>query len=204
MEIRIGVEFDVAGAFCGESDKCMKVCQNSTWHEVASAGMKNEGFPYLSCIIPVDTAGFKNISVRIDGQVDDCRSNRRLCGYPIGFPFDRRTTPIGANDNLADLLTSGATESAVFTCATSSQASQSYAKPGELCQVEANGVCADDQCLLPKANPGFWRLNLDLEWACNAGTSISGINETPCQKDYAQIFKELTSEETFTQSVVSL
>ena len=203
VEVRIGVEFDVKGQYCGDSENCMKIAE-SEWHAEAAPGMENEGFPYLLVVIPVDTAGFKNISVRIDGQVDDCRSNANLCGFPIGFPFDRRITPIKPNTDIANLIRNSAgSNGAVFTCATSSQAAQSYAKPGELCQNETNGLCADQQCLVPKANPGFWRLDLDIEWACNSGTSLSGKDSAPCQKDYGIIYDEMVKGESLTQSVIS-
>ena len=83
IEIRIGTDYDVNGKYCGagsdskSENQCMKVCQNHSWHASKSDGStETKGFPYIDCIIPEDTAGFKNISLRIAGQVDDCSTNQ--------------------------------------------------------------------------------------------------------------------------------
>ena len=73
IEIRIGTDYDVNGKFCGSGsmneNKCMKICQNHTWHPSKNDGnIDTKGFPYIDCIIPEDTAGFKNISLRLAGK----------------------------------------------------------------------------------------------------------------------------------------
>ena len=180
IEVRIGVEYDIDGTYCGDQDKCMKICSNAVWHasKKAKSGGTTEGlgFPYIDCIIPEDIAGFKNVSIRVAGQQDDCSTNRKLCGYPTNFPTDRRVRELGPNLDLSSLI--GKTETGlIFTCATSSMAKQSFARPGELCSSDINGDCEDDDCTKPKSHEGFWRLDLDLEFAC------TGSKNTPCQED---------------------
>ena len=147
IEIRIGVEYDVDGTYCGDQDKCMKVCRDPVWHASKQYGdAETRGFPYIDCIIPVDTAGFKNVSIVLAGKVewwwccaqfssgtgvcflmcmfsvscvlcsvfcvlfsftgqkDDCSSNRRLCGYPLNFPTDRRLQSLGPNVGISNLI----------------------------------------------------------------------------------------------------
>ena len=38
------------------------------------------------------------------GQKDDCSSNRRLCGYPLNFPTDRRLQSLGPNVGISNLI----------------------------------------------------------------------------------------------------
>ena len=186
LDVRIGVEYDASGKYCGNDDKCMKPCSSAQWYPAKEGGdSMTRGFPYIDCIIPQDTAGFKNISVSIAGQKDDCSTNLKLCGFPIAYPADRRSTPIDENTNLTALinrLENDPNGGLVFTCARSSESSQSYAKPGELCQNIDNGMekeeCEDAACSKPKARPGFFRLDLDLQFACNEGD-----NNEPCQAD---------------------
>ena len=186
IEIRIGVDYDTDGTYCGDQEKCMKVCSSAQWHPHKDGGdASTRGFPYIDCVIPQDTAGFKNISVRIAGQTDNCRTNRKLCGYPLAYPADRRSTPINEFTNitlLQEQIDNDPNGGLIFTCARQSEVSQSYAKPGELCQDISNEVdkeeCEDAACSKPKAKPGFWRLDLDLQFACNEGN-----NRSPCQTD---------------------
>ena len=186
IEIRIGVEYDTDGSYCGDQDKCMKLCASAQWHPQKEGGdSATRGFPYLDCIIPKDTAGFKNISVRIAGQTDNCRTNRKLCGYPLAYPADRRATPIDEYTNitlLQEKLDKDPNGGLIFTCARQSETSQAYAKPGELCEDISSEInkeeCEDAACSKPKAKPGFWRLDLDLQFACNEGN-----NRAPCQAD---------------------
>ena len=186
IEVRIGVEYDTDGSYCGGQDKCMKICSQAQWHPFKESGDSNgRGFPYIECVIPQDTAGFKNISVRIAGQVDNCRTNRKLCGYPLAYPADRRLTPINSHTNitlLQEQLDKNPNGGLIFTCARQSETLQSYAKPGELCQEISSEIdkeeCEDAACSTPRAKPGFWRLDLDLQFACNEGN-----NRAPCQAD---------------------
>lgn len=212
VTVQIGTEFDVDGSYCGDEERCMKLCEDPRWFPTKLKGEDSTlGFPYIDCIIPVDTAGFKNISVSIAGQIDDCRTNRLLCGLPINFPVDRRQRPLGSTERISDLVNdaSKGLSGLVFTCAKSSQAAQSYAKPGELCQDEPNGVCADADCTAPKANPGFWRLDLDLQFACNQGTALSteeadgGLQVLPCQADYAKLLSSASNEKSVGATVMS-
>ena len=177
IEVRIGVEYDIDGTYCGDQDKCMKKCQNARWYPSNTDSTEEyRGLPYVECIIPRDTVGFKNVSLVIAGQRDDCSTNRKLCGYPINFPIDRRVKPLGPNSDLSSLVGDPST-GLVFTCAKSSMKQQTFAQPGELCQGEVNGECADAECTKPKSHEGFWRLDLDLEFAC------VGSVDKPCQSD---------------------
>ena len=160
----------------------MKLCSDATWH----AKDKLKGFPYIDCIIPLDTAGFKNISIVIAGQQDSCSTNKKLCGYPSNFPTDRQVKRIESNFDISNLV-GDASVGLVFTCAKSTlkeredgepQTGQSYARPGELCQTTSNGECEDEDCTKPKADRGFWRLDLDLQFAC-----ASDGSSAPCQED---------------------
>jgi hypothetical protein len=64
----------------------------------------------------------------------------------------------------------------LFTCAKQSQQNQAYASTGELCvnitdttNTALTARCEDPECTLPRALAGFWRLDLDLKFACNNG-----------------------------------
>lgn len=57
-----------------------------------------------------------------------------------------------------------------------SQQNQAYANTGELCinitetgDAGLSSRCADAECTTPRALAGFWRLDLDLKFACNDG-----------------------------------
>lgn len=186
IDVRIGVEYDTDGTYCGNLEKCMKPCTDPQWYPSKNGGdSSSRGFPYIDCIIPKDTAGFKNMTVSIAGQKDDCSSNVRLCGLPLDYPTDRRAMSMNEFTNLTNLIDqidSNPNGGLIFTCARSSETTQSYAKPGELCQDIDNGLekeeCEDAACSKPKAKPGFWRLDLDLQYACNEGN-----NRKPCQED---------------------
>ena len=78
----------------------------------------------------------------------------------------------------------------MFTCAKQGQVQQSYARPGERCENDINGECADADCTKPRSNPGFWRLDLDLQFACSTA-------QAPCQTD-------LTGEVSTTGLLASL
>ena len=73
--------------------------------------------------------------------------------------------------------------SPLFSCGRKSETlvAQAYGNVGELClDVNSNvtsGTCEDAECTKPRALAGFFRLDLDLEFACKSGTT------TPCQKD---------------------
>ena len=184
IEVRIGTDYDVNGNYCGNDDRCMKICGDAQWHaEKRDGGKDLQGFPYIDCIIPEDTAGFKNISLRLAGQVDDCRTNQILCGLPLSFPSDRRVVPQEIrDDNISAIANSGAYTGLVFTCSKAGQTEQSYARPGERCEDDINAECADADCTAPKSNPGFWRLDLDLSFACSSDSGSIG-GGTPCQTD---------------------
>ena len=108
------------------------------------------------------------------GQVDDCRTNPILCGLPLSFPTDRRIIPEDQrSDNISAIANNDKYGGLVFTCAKAGQLQQSYARPGERCQNDLNGECADADCTKPKSNVGFWRLDLDLQFACSSSK--------PCQ-----------------------
>jgi hypothetical protein len=192
LEIRIGVEYDTDGSYCGDQEKCMKKCADAQWHSSKEGGdSTTRGFPYIDCIIPQDTAGFKNVSVRIAGQVDNCRTNRKLCGFPLAYPADRRPSNIDEYTNitlLVEQIGNDPNGGLIFTCSRQSETTQSYAKPGELCQEINSDVdkeeCEDAACSKPKAKPGFWRLDLDLQFACNEGN-----NNAPCQADLTGKYK---------------
>ena len=112
--------------------------------------------------------------VRFLGQVDDCRTNPILCGLPLSFPTDRRIIPEDQrSDNISAIANNDKYGGLVFTCAKAGQLQQSYARPGERCQNDLNGECADADCTKPKSNVGFWRLDLDLQFACSSNK--------PCQ-----------------------
>merc|ERR1711871_1588674 len=181
IEIRIGVEYAADGSYCGDEDRCMKVCKDPVWHESG----ENNGLPFIDCIIPLDTAGFKNMSLQVAGQTDSCATNQRLCGLPLDFPTDRRVRTVDRNVNISAMINNPANGGLIFTCAKASQKDQSYAGPGELCQDEANGECQDADCTKPKAMPGFWRLDLDLEFACVSLASRS----KPCQANLAELIE---------------
>jgi hypothetical protein len=66
----------------------------------------------------------------------------------------------------------------VVFSAKSGQTDTSFAKPGELCQTDVNGACADADCTEPRSLRGFWRLDLDLQFACGSAGSTK-----PCQAD---------------------
>ena len=66
----------------------------------------------------------------------------------------------------------------VVFSAKSGQTDTSFAKPGELCQTDVNGACADADCTEPRSLRGFWRLDLDLQFACDSAGSTK-----PCQAD---------------------
>jgi hypothetical protein len=186
IEVRIGVEYDQTGVYCAEEERCMKLCKDLEWFPMYEGGGDSAGFPYVECKIPKDIAGYKNISLRLAGQIDSCATNRLLCGLPINFPSDRRMRRLNSISDIGDLLAdssgTGNGNGLAFTCARSSDQVQSYARPGELCETINNTLsnqeCADDDCTKPKAKPGFWRLDLDLQFRCNEIT-----NQLPCQND---------------------
>jgi hypothetical protein len=202
LEIRIGTDYDASGSYCGDEDRCMKICKDATWHpEKFDGGSDTKGFPYIDCIIPEDTAGFKNISLRLAGQVDDCRTNQLMCGLPIQFPTDRRTIP--EEDQIKDInaIAGGGGMGLVFTCSKPGELSQSYAKPGERCEQDINSECADENCQSPKAKPGFWRLDLDLQFACSSSSGPANqIPNKECQVDITGQIKStgLLSLDSFT------
>jgi hypothetical protein len=192
IEVHIGTEYDVNGEFCGDDDRCMKPCKAPRWFPSKASGTESTlGFPYIDCVIPIDTAGFKNISLRVAGQVDDCRTNKLLCGFPVNFPADRRVTPVDDRINVTKIVGNAAVNGLIFTCSKSSESAQSTAAPGELCTNDANSACADQDCTQPKANAGFWRLDLDLEFACTAGAAShpTGVDalDKPCQVNFAEL-----------------
>ena len=186
MEVRIGVEYDQSGVYCGNEDRCMKLCKDLDWFPMYEGDGNSAGFPYVECKIPKDIAGYKNISLRLAGQIDNCATNRLLCGLPINFPTDRRMRQLNTISDIGNLLAdssgTGNGNGLAFTCAKSSDQVQSYARPGELCETINSTLsdqeCADADCTRPKAKPGFWRLDLDLQFRCN---EIQ--NKLPCQND---------------------
>ena len=190
IDIRIGVEYDDQGEYCGDTERCMKKCREPQWYPSKEGGDSlTRGFPYIDCIIPRDTAGFKNVSIVIAGQMDDCSTNNKLCGLPISFPSDRRPVAIDENTNLTALINSiegDPNGGLIFTCARSSETTQSYAKPGELCEEIDNALnneeCEDAACSKPKARPGFFRLDLDLQFACNQGDNGKYSKQTLFRK----------------------
>jgi hypothetical protein len=198
IEVRIGTDYDVNGQYCGMEDRCMKVCEQVKWFpEKNDGGTALRGFPFIQCRIPQDVAGFKNISLSLAGQVDDCRSNSLLCGLPINFPTDRRVIPPQDRpDNVSAIA--GSYNGLVFTCAKADEVAQSYARPGERCESDLNSDCADTACTSPLSHPGFWRLDLDLSFAC--GSSTGGTDQ--CQTDITGKIKStgLISLDSFTSN----
>ena len=206
IEVRIGTDYDVNGKYCGDDDRCMKLCSDTQWHpENSEGGSELEGFPYIDCVIPLDVVGFKNISLRLAGQLDDCRTNQILCGLPVSFPTDRREMPKNERSkNITAIAGSSNYNGLVFTCAKAGQLAQSYAKAGERCENDLNSECLDSECTEPKSNVGFWRLDLDLEFACSAGGGVGAAvgAADECQTDITGQIRStgLMSLDSFTSS----
>jgi len=182
ITIRIGSEYDAAGNDCAVStvcdlDKTFKKCEDLTYHSEYLLGSKSSyrGFPYLTCKTVPDVAGRKNWSLSINGNIDGCSSNSFLCADADDWPVYRTTSNPNRAVNLTDEQ-NDRTKGPMFTCAKESQQNQAYASTGELCVnitdgqdgAELSARCADSECTAPRALAGFWRLDLDLKFACNS------------------------------------
>ena len=191
VSIRIGSEYDSRGVYCATDDRCMKPCRNATWHRVGDSA--SGGHPYLSCIPPQDVAGYKNISVTVAGQTDDCSRNKLLCANPRNWPKDRRPRDVSlsaaeVNEEVKRAQRGTLLNGFLSTCGSSSNEDQSYAKLGELCSQRCDDdkdrqQCQDERCTEVVALAGSWRLDLDLSFACDA--------EKPCQSSIAKTVKNL-------------
>eukprot|EP00949_MAST-11_sp_MAST-11-sp1_P002413 g2413.t1 len=122
----------------------------------------DNGLDGISCIPAPDTVGFKNISVNISGSIDDCSRNRLLCADPVAWPRQRQQRARSLVGGLDGLHADGP----LFTCSEGDRKDQSYADAGEMCVsiTDQSQDCGNQRCTYPNANPGFYRLNLDLEY----------------------------------------
>ena len=182
IEIRIGSEYDIDGLPSDDLDVTMPLCGDLTWYESLTSGSDDfKGTPAICCTIPVGTVGARNHSIIINGQRDDCTTNSMLCAFPYNWPIDRKERRV-SKEEFQDMLKDGS-GSPLFSCGRKSETlvAQAYGNVGELClDVNSNvtsGTCEDAECTKPRALAGFFRLDLDLEFACKSGTT------TPCQKD---------------------
>ena len=183
LTVRLGSQYDASGNDCATStncelDKTYKICQQLTYHPEYLVGSKSSyrGFPYLTCKTVPDVAGRKNWSLSFNGEEDSCASNSFLCADADDWPVYRTTSNPNRAVNITDEL-NDRTKGPLFTCGKQSQQNQAYANTGELCvniseTTDSAGLsarCEDSECTSPRALAGFWRLDLDLKFACNAG-----------------------------------
>ncbi len=182
VEVRIGSEFDADGNPSANLDTSMPRCSGLTWIESLTAGNDEyKGTSAFCCTVPEGTVGARNHSVTVNGQRDDCSTNELLCAFAQNWPTSRTEKTV-TKEQFAELLKEG-DGAPLFSCGRDDETlqEQAYGGVGELCLDVNSGMtyasCGDADCTQPKALAGFFRLDLDLEFACQAGS------EKPCQKD---------------------
>ena len=174
----------------------MPLCTDLTWYESLNAGSDDyKGTPSVCCSIPIGTVGARNHSVVINGQKDDCSTNPMLCAFPKSWPIDRRERKVTAEEFQAMLQDGAGGGPPLFSCGRKDEtlAGQNYGNVGELCLEVNDGVehavCEDQGCTKPQALAGFFRLDLDMEFACQAGSNV------PCQNDVdVSVYDNVKSE----------
>jgi hypothetical protein len=171
----------------------MKACTDAVWKaslapEIsASIPRKYLGLPYLVCTPAKDVAGFRNISVSLFGQTDDCQTNAMLCADPVAWPGDRRARQWAARPFDMGRAVDGSGLSPrgpVFTCGRNDSAAQSYGGLQELCvpinRSLSDMECGDRMCTLPVAREGHYRLQLDIQLSDEpAGCNRDKAGECP-------------------------